>query len=101
MTCAKKVVIAVIMYGDRVLGFGSNACASPQKACPRLPGEGYAKCQHVCGQPMHAEPAAIRDAKANGYEDLCGTRCRVFGIKHICEDCQEQLDAHGIIGELG
>ena len=63
MTCAKKTVLAVVQDADgNVLGWGSNACDAPQKACPRAPGEGYEKCVSICKQPSHAEVSAVINA---------------------------------------
>jgi tRNA(Arg) A34 adenosine deaminase TadA len=101
MTCAKKTVLAVITDAEgRVLGWGSNECGAPQDACPREPGEGYAKCLSICRQPSHAEIAAISNVLKHHGRVPEGARCRVFGIDRICNECIVALDEFGIEGTI-
>jgi deoxycytidylate deaminase len=74
---------------------GENSCKTPQTTCPRLPGEGYDKCTHICNQPGHAEVQAINAARALGV-DLKGATAKVFGIDWICKNCGNALHAAGI-----
>lgn len=93
MTCAKKVVTCTIKSADGRMFQGENACGNPQKTCPRLPGEGYAKCKEICQQSGHAEEMALKAAKGH---DLTGAVVYIHGIDHYCKSCQQQLFAAGV-----
>lgn len=90
--CAKAVVICTLVLPDGQHVVGQNWCANPQSVCPRLPGEGYAKCWTVCQQSGHAEEVAVR--LAGGY--AAGARAYVEGRTYACRSCQEVLFAAGV-----
>lgn len=94
MTCAKQLVIAVIVDPDGREWVGTNAVDRPQRACPRLAGEGYAKCSDVCRQPAHAEIAALRLAGENAR----GATMYLYGHTYVCTDCGLALARAGISG---
>lgn len=96
MTCAKIVVTARLVLPDGRFFLGCNDCASPQAECPRLPGEGYAKCKSICEQTGHAEEIAIHLARG---EQLVGATMEVRHT-HICINCQLLCDWHGIEARL-
>jgi deoxycytidylate deaminase len=100
MTCAKRKVTAVLVVDDRHF-VGENACESPQRVCPRKPGEGYDACKGICGQNDHAEVAAIKAALA-AKVDLkrrreCPTRLFLYGHSAACADCHAWLTKYGIV----
>lgn len=92
--CAKRTVRCAIYTAD-VAYLGSNECANPQPACPREPGEGYAKCKSVCQQGAHAEIQALERAQAAGA-DLKGSIAYVVGHHYICEACGIALRDAGV-----
>lgn len=92
--CAKRRVVCVIIAADNATRFvGENDCANPQSACPRLPDEGYAKCQSICQQAGHAEAEAVKaagDAAKGGCAQL-------HGHYWICEPCGRALRDAGVV----
>lgn len=92
MTCAKTVVICDIVTAMGRVFTGSNACEQPQQTCPRLPGEGYEKCVSICQQPGHAEIMALREAGIHAK----GAKAYIYGIGHVCRECQEALYDAGV-----
>jgi deoxycytidylate deaminase len=91
MTCAKKVVRAVIITDDFEVFEGFNDCLNPQERCPRVGNEGYEKCHSICKQTAHAEINAINAAghKAKG--------ARIYvNHKRICDQCKEAIERAGI-----
>lgn len=98
MTCAKKRVWAVLTTRDGRQFTGTNDCLNPVDVCPRLDGEGYAKCGYVCQQPHHAEIDAMKEAHTHGA-DLEGG-LMVVGHHRVCDDCKEAMVEAGISWEL-
>jgi len=96
MTCAKRVVMAALRTANEVRHhsyLGWNNCRKPQKKCPRLPGEGYAKCASICEQPWHAETDAIYHALADGVDPTGGT----LVVDHEpCQECRDIMNAYKI-----
>jgi len=92
MSCAKKKVECVIVAPRGESFVGENSCNNPQEVCPRLPGEGYEKCKSICDQPDHAETAALK--LAGGKVE--GGVAYIYGIDHLCKDCQQTLVQAGI-----
>ena len=91
--CAKRVVICTLVAPDnRVVGVGRNDCRTAQPTCPRLPGEGYAKCRLICNQPAHAEVAALMAAGKAAR----GATAWIEGIDAICGDCLQALARAGV-----
>jgi deoxycytidylate deaminase len=105
MTCAKQTVTCwlrpsswhkVVRNGmDCDPVGGANACDNPQSTCPRAPGEGYEKCQTVCGQQGHAEIQALRHARELGI-DVTGYEAHIYGHYYACEQCARALRDAGI-----
>lgn len=95
MTCAKKVVTAVLTTPDGGMFIGTNACAFPQATCPRLPGEGYDKCLDICGQYGHAEEDALAQCLYS-WHNPWGGLMKVSGIRHVCQRCQERMAEYGV-----
>lgn len=96
MTCAKRTVVCILLdKHGRMVATGTNKCDNPQPSCPRLPGEGYEKCESVCMQDGHAEIQAIRSAKKRGF-GLTGGTAIVAGHDHVCEHCRKWLERVGI-----
>jgi len=98
MTCAKAQVRCTIITTQGVRYVGTNACAHPQQVCPRLPGEGYAKCTDVCGQFGHAEIIALamaRHGSRAGMHHLLGATAYVEH-KRVCGTCRIALEKVGI-----
>jgi deoxycytidylate deaminase len=91
MTCAKQVVRAVLTGRSGKVYVGENLCGMPQTTCPRLPGEGYAKCKSICMQPRHAEI----DALLRAGDDAEGGSI-VVHYTRVCDDCMRALDAAGV-----
>jgi hypothetical protein len=81
----------VAVTGERFVG--TNWCANPQAACPRLPGEGYQKCRSVCQQSGHAETDALRLAGEMAY----GATATIEGHTYACQSCQEALFGAGVL----
>jgi deoxycytidylate deaminase len=98
MTCGKAVVLATLRCTDGRVYHGENACLDPRTVCPRLPGEGYAKCLHVCRQVTHAEIAALFAAIDAGSEPRGGHM--VIKHSHICQDCRDTLRDYRVTWEL-
>ena len=97
MTCAKRVVFCELYNTDGdLVSVGSNSCAKPQKKCPRLPGEGYAKCDTICNQFGHAEEVALDIASSNRYECEQLDRAVIYGHHRVCAACKAQLEQAGI-----
>jgi deoxycytidylate deaminase len=92
MTCAKLVVKCILILPTGESFTGTNACANPQKECPRMPFEGYAKCKTVCQQAGHAETQAIAAAAAWDLTDALA----VVTHNYVCKHCQDSLKAVGI-----
>jgi deoxycytidylate deaminase len=92
-------VTAVLVVDDRHF-VGENVCASPQRTCPRKPGDDYSFCKSICGQEAHAEVAAIQaalKAKVNFKRGrACPPRMFLFGHTAACDDCARRLAEHGI-----
>lgn len=95
MTCAKKHVECVIIAADGGRYYGTNACETPQNACPRLEGEGYVKCKTICSQYGHAEEMALKEARDHNA-DLKGASAHIKGIGHYCRLCQHKLTNAGV-----
>lgn len=91
--CAKVRVFCTITAADGQVFVGENHCALPQDVCPRLPGEGYAKCKTVCHQEGHAELVALRMAG----EAARGARATFRNHTYACRECQEALFAAGVL----
>lgn len=94
MTCAKKRVTAVLTISNGSQYHGSNDCLSPQEKCPRLPSEGYKKCESVCQQPSHAEIDAINQCLADGYFPHNGHM--IVNHHRVCDNCQDVMTAYEI-----
>jgi len=92
VTCAKRTVTCIIRAPDGRQWFGSNECARPQKTCPRLPGEGYAKCATICQQGGHAEQVAA----ARAGDQARGGVAYVYGHNFVCGSCGDVLEAAGL-----
>lgn len=90
--CAKRQVICVITTADGTKFRGENDCTNPQAACPRLPGEGYEKCQSICQQAGHAEVEAVRVAGPAAQ----GASAELWGHYWMCEPCGRALREAGI-----
>lgn len=95
MTCAKLEVRCTLVTANGEYVVGTNACANPQPACPREPGEGYEKCTTICHQAGHAEEVALARLLKTGATAE-GAHAYVEGHTHACRACQEQLYAAGI-----
>jgi len=90
--CAKKQVECRIIFPNGESTWGRNDCLNPQEVCPRLPGEGYKKCIEICEQIGHAEEVALDAAS----QSTVGAKAVVYGISHVCRNCQETLYGAGI-----
>ena len=86
MTCAKSIVKARLLCLDGSYYNGENTCERPQDACPRLPGEGYAKCLGICHQRYHAEVSCIIQAM-DAWKEVRGGRMTIWHDK-VCDHCQ-------------
>jgi deoxycytidylate deaminase len=95
MTCAKRTVACTIVAKDGRAVIATNRCDNPQLACPRLPGEGYAKCESVCMQDGHAEIQALRAAR-EWRLDLRDGHATLVGHDYACEHCCKALKAAGV-----
>lgn len=92
--CAKRRVFATLVTTDNRTFSAENLCMNPQAVCPRLPGEGYAKCRDVCQSIGHAEALALDEAYAADADPHGGT---VFVSHHYaCGPCTAQMDAAGV-----
>jgi len=90
--CAKRRVVCRITAADGSIYTGENYCASPQKSCPRLPGEGYDKCKSICKQPAHAEEVAL----AFAGDKAKGATVTIEGHSRVCDKCLNSLNLAGI-----
>jgi len=90
--CAKAAVRCTIIRIDGQRFVGENICQNPQDACPRLPGEDYAKCKSICRQIGHAEEVAAYLAKGFGY----GGIAYLEGHTYACDACKEALTKIGV-----
>jgi deoxycytidylate deaminase len=99
MTCAKRTVTCRIENthpsGELEYVEATNWCANPQPACPRLPGEDYAKCASVCQQSGHAETNALALARKAGIY-LRGATAVLRGHYWICEPCGRAMLEAGV-----
>ena len=106
MTCAKRSVMCELYpppgQGTGIIATGENNCLNPQPTCPRLPGEGYEKCQSICHQTGHAEEMAIAEALAKmesgelPFKTMEGFEAHLYGHYYMCERCARQLAHAGI-----
>jgi deoxycytidylate deaminase len=95
--CAKRRVVATLVTKDNEAYTAENLCANPQPVCPRLPGEGYEKCETVCGSLGHAEERAIQMAKR--FKPIMSTLegSTVFVTHHYaCKGCSALCESNGI-----
>lgn len=94
MTCAKVTVTATLVATDGTSYMGTNWCHYPQPLCPRKEGEGYEKCESICGQNSHAEIEALAKAGASARGGTmlvdytyacqnCINACREAGVERI------------------
>lgn len=90
--CAKQTVICTLITQEGERFVGTNACASPQEVCPRLPGEGYEKCKSICDQRGHAEEQALRAAGTKAK----GSHAYIEGHVWCCQNCQIELFRNGV-----
>ena len=96
--CAKARVTATITTASGRVFRGTNDVRHPQPSCPRV-GQEYARddyrhCKETCGQPAHAEMAALYALLAAG-ETARGAVVRVSHHR-CCWQCQETLERHGV-----
>lgn len=91
--CAKQRVRCEVVLPDGRKFTGENWCMSPQRVCPREPGEGYEKCKSICQQIGHAEQVVARFADE---VDFTGATATLFGHTYFCQECQEMLFAAGV-----
>jgi tRNA(Arg) A34 adenosine deaminase TadA len=94
--CAKVQVHCLLILRDRRVFEGSNACVFPQPVCPRLPGEDYRKCRDVCGQPNHAETAALMRARAVASPAEIEGASVYVAYNRVCDQCAATLARAGI-----
>lgn len=95
--CAKTAVYAILITADDTEYFGANWMTNCDiTVCPREAGELYEKCLIACGQPWHAECAAL--AELEGFEDDA-TDAVVFITGHTvcCDNCQKEMAAAGVV----
>jgi hypothetical protein len=94
VTCAKTVVRATLTCQNGRVFCGENYCQTPQPACPRKPGEGYAKCLSVCHQPLHAEIQAMLAAIDAGVD----IRYAEMVVHHdkVCSHCIQAMAPYHI-----
>jgi hypothetical protein len=93
--CARRRVTCDLMTAEGPTFHGENDCANPQAVCPRLPGEGYEKCQSICQQGAHAEIKAIHACVNAGYS-AAGAVAIIQGHYYICEPCGAALRDAGV-----
>lgn len=93
--CAKQTVTCKIVTKNGEVFLGKNLCRFPQAECPRSEGEGYDKCNYICGQVGHAEVVALAAAISVGA-DVNGAEAAVYGHTHSCKHCQEALYSAGV-----
>lgn len=101
--CAKAQVSCRIVWinprtGNWNEALGTNACANPQKVCPRVPGEGYEKCKTVCQQEGHAEEVALRKVRERGVDlrQMAAVQAYLRGHHYCCADCATKLRDAGV-----
>ena len=94
VTCAKAIVTAVLHTKDGRQYTGRNDCDHPVTDCPRVVGEGYAKCKYICRQPCHAEIDAMRQAFINKSPLKGGMM--IVSHHRVCGDCQIAMTEAGI-----
>lgn len=99
--CLDKTVVAVLHTPEGVF-FGTNGIKHQPLICPRNQADdkvnqGYEKCKEVCGQPNHAELAAIRQWQQTGAGKYPRKAViNVYGTDKICDMCQGAIDMLGI-----
>lgn len=91
--CAKQRVSCTVVLPNAHKYYAENYCMSPQKVCPRLPGEGYEKCKTICQQLGHAEQVVAMYANE---VDFTGATATLSGHTYFCQECQEALFAAGV-----
>lgn len=93
--CAKRRVVATLVLPDGRTFTAENLCANAQATCPRLPGEGYEKCDSVCQLMGHAEMRALDTA--DDFEDVDTQGARMYvGHHYACSTCETILRNAGI-----
>lgn len=100
--CAKQRVVAVVSHSSpdhdpHAVIIGENVCLTPQTKCPRIPGEGYAKCHIHCAQLGHAEEVALRQILFLGIPIKSVTSITVYGHTGPCDNCRSLLGAYGLL----
>ena len=90
--CAKRHVVCTLVSPNGQTFVGENSCDNPQTTCPRLPGEGYAKCKSICGQAGHAEIEALKVAGSAAFDSVA----MLQGHYWICEPCGAALRDAGV-----
>jgi deoxycytidylate deaminase len=100
--CAKQRVTAVVSHDDpnhdpQSVVIGENVCLTPRALCPRMPGEGYAKCYTHCSQLGHAEEVVLRVVRHLGIPFERITRITVYGHTGPCDNCRSMLGAYGLL----
>jgi deoxycytidylate deaminase len=93
---------AVVVYDDKVIGYGSNGSDYHSKhGCERVKrgiptGQNYELCEG-CHPKNHSEPRAIKDAKEkNPVADLKNSDLYLWGHWWACEPCWKAMDDAGI-----
>ena len=95
--CLKQVVTCVIYTSDGQIFTATNLCACVgMSECPRVTagaktGEQY----ELCGPPIHAEEAAIKEMRLAGADGTGGVAV-LYGHTYACGACQQALVAAGI-----
>lgn len=95
--CQKRPVSAVVTLKDGEVLMGGNFGLRAVAVCPRVTGEGYAKCFSVCGQLNHAEAMVLRMLRAGGYTYEHVRYVDVYGHSQPCESCKLALRAAGLL----
>lgn len=91
--CQKRPVSAVVTLKDGKVLMGGNFGLRAVAECPRVPGEGYAKCFTECGQLNHAEAMVLRMLRTGGYTPEHVRYVDVYGHNQPCESCKLALRA--------
>lgn len=96
--CVKRPVSAVLTFKDGRTLVGGNYCTNPQLTCPRLPGEGYAKCYSICGQIGHAEEVVIRLLRSalDGGPTTQVKSIDIYNHDRPCDGCKRLLKSYGV-----
>ena len=89
----QRLVIAVVMRGNTVLGAGDNRHECNRIGMPT--GEGYELCSG-CDYANHAEIKAIEEASAALGSDLSGATLFLLGHTYACEPCKAKAEAYGL-----